>query len=118
MLMKLNWYGAQVNATAKTAAKRGLRKCAADLQQKSAAEAPIHNGDLRANCSVTPFHETANTVSLKVGYDLPYAVKQHENLLYRHPMGGKAKYLEDPFNANKAKYRVFVAQAVDKGLSK
>lgn len=115
--MKLNWYGAQVNATAKAAAKRGLRKCAADLQQKSAAEAPIHLGDLRANCSVTPFRETPKGIALRVGYDLPYAVKQHEHIEYRHPMGGKAKYLEDPFNANKARYQNVIAQIIREELA-
>ncbi len=29
----------------------------------------------------------------------PYALIQHENLVFRHTPGQKAKYLEDPFNA-------------------
>lgn len=36
-----------------------------------------------------------------VSFDTPYAVRQHEELGYNHPGGGKAKYLEDAFNANK-----------------
>ena len=33
-----------------------------------------------------------------VSYDTPYAVRQHEELSYRHQRGRKAKYLEDPCN--------------------
>ena len=34
-----------------------------------------------------------------VSYDTPYAIRQHEDLSYKHDAGRKAKYLEDPLNA-------------------
>ena len=34
-----------------------------------------------------------------IGYNTPYALKQHEDLTLNHPKPGtKAKYLEDPAN--------------------
>lgn len=108
----LKWYGTKASALARQAAISALQMCAADLQGKSAQEAPIDNGDLKANCSVGPLKREGPTVSLTVGYNLPYAIVQHEHLEFNHPKGGKAKYLEDPFNENKAKYTRMIAEAV------
>jgi hypothetical protein len=35
-------------------------------------------------------------VKATVTVDQPYAQDQHETMFYRHPRGGKAKYLEEP----------------------
>lgn len=93
--MSFQWYGDQAFDSIANAVQDGLIECGADLQSKSVQEAPVDTGDLRANCSVTE-----NPLDVTVGYDLPYAMKQHEELDYNHPKGGKAKYLEDPFNEN------------------
>lgn len=116
-MAELRWYGDKAVSVALQAATQAIRVCAADLQGKSAMEAPIDTGDLRANCSVSPLQREGNIVSVKVGYDLPYAVVQHERLDFRHPKGGKAKYLEDPFKANATKYSRFIEQAVRQALA-
>lgn len=36
------------------------------------------------------------TIKATVTVDQPYAQDQHETLFYRHPRGGRAKYLEGP----------------------
>jgi hypothetical protein len=36
------------------------------------------------------------TIKATVTVNQPYAQDQHETLFYRHPRGGKAKYLESP----------------------
>ena len=38
-----------------------------------------------------------------VSYDTPYAIRQHEELGYRHAEGRIAKYLEIPFQQNQGK---------------
>jgi len=82
---------------------KAIGACALDLAGKSAKLAPVDTGDLRNNCnarlSVSPF-----SVKATVGYSLPYALRQHEELEYNHPMGGEAKFLEKPFEENKQKY--------------
>ena len=40
--------------------------------------------------------------------------RQHEELDWEHPLGGKAKYLEDPFNRLKKK----VVKMAERGLKK
>jgi hypothetical protein len=96
--MNFKWYGPQILAQIETQLNKNLVECGQDLQQKSANQAPKDIGDLRGNCAVN-----ANNLEIEVGYNLPYAVKQHEELGYKHT-DGKAKYLEDPYNASKEKY--------------
>jgi len=112
----LKWRGKEAVEIAKSAALGALQKCAADLQNKSSNQAPIDKGDLRANCSVSPLQEEAGVFYYKVGYDLPYAIIQHERLDFNHPKGGKAKYLEDPYNENKRQYERYVKDAVRQAL--
>ena len=115
-MARLRWYGARATQRARDAAARTLGVCGADLQGKSAQEAPIDTGDLRANCSVSPVKRDGDRIEVQVGYDLPYAIVQHERLDFRHPKGGKAKYLEDPFNANKARYARYIRDAALRAL--
>lgn len=96
--MSFKWYGNQILAEIKTQLNKNLVECGQDLQQKSGDQAPKDTGDLRGNCAVNP-----GNLEVEVGYNLPYAVRQHEELDYNHT-DGKAKYLEDPYNENKEKY--------------
>lgn len=115
-MARLKWHGKKAAALAEAAIIQALGTCAADLQGKSAAQAPIDTGDLRANCSVSPVQRDGKSVSVSVGYDLVYAVVQHEALHFSHPKGGKAKFLEDPFKENAGKYRRGIGGAVDQAL--
>ncbi|TCS80376.1 HK97 gp10 family phage protein [Tepidibacillus fermentans] len=108
----LRWDDTKAKTIAKMAATNALMKCAADLQRKSAEQAPIDTGDLRANCSVSPLKVNGNKLEVRVGYDLPYAIVQHERLDFNHPKGGGPKYLENPFNENKAKYHAYIDKVI------
>ncbi|MCM8901324.1 hypothetical protein KVG29_08835 [Caldicoprobacter algeriensis] len=112
----LKWRGDEAKKVAHGAGVRALYICAADLQGKSANQAPIDTGDLKSNCSISPLKHEGTNFYYTVGYDLPYAKLQHERLDFNHPKGGKAKYLEDPFNENKARYDRFVKKAVKQAL--
>jgi len=78
--------------TAKT-----VKDIALDLAGRSAQLAPVESGDLRSNCNadvngITVFENQTATgnapPSLKavaeVGYSLPYALRQHEDLTLNH----------------------------------
>lgn len=89
-----------------------------DLQNKSVNSAPVDTGDLRA--SIVPdadFKETPTTASKTLGTDLSYALKQHEDLNFKHPKGGEAKYLEKPFDDNAQKYVNFIKQKITDALN-
>lgn len=109
---KLEWKGDLAKEIVRESAIKALLKSAADLQGKSAEQAPIDSGDLRRNCSVSPLQENTEGIYVTVGYDLPYARRQHEGLHFKHPKGGKAKFLEDPYKANIKKYEKYIADTI------
>lgn len=112
------WYGDKAMAAITGAAAQSMGICAADLQGKSATQAPIDTGDLRANCSVSPVEQTRDTIQVRVGYNLVYAAVQHERLDFRHPKGGKAKFLEDPYKENFGKYISAIGAAIRRAVGR
>lgn len=65
---------------------------AADRQQAVAVPlTPLEHGDLRGSLTVVP--ADVHDLEAAVVSDLPYAVRQHEDLDLRHESGG-AKFLE------------------------
>jgi hypothetical protein len=98
----LEWHGEAMTAEIEAAARMALLEAASDLQQESSDEAPVDTGDLRGDAKVDK-SDLQNFI-VRVGYALPYALRQHEEVGYNHPMGGKAKFLEDPFRRNAQKY--------------
>jgi len=81
------------------AIKRGGKKAtwsALDhLASVSKEQVPLDTGALKNSCTVSVNDDGSEGT---VSYDTPYAVEQHENLVYHHQRGRKAKYLEDPVN--------------------
>lgn len=92
---------------AKTVGQKSIEDCGLDLLGKSKLLAPIDKGDLRGSGSM----ESGN-LEVYVGFNTPYAVRQHEHTEYNHPQGGQAKYLEEPYNDNVDKYINHVADAL------
>ena len=134
---------------APVAATKALMDCVLDLAGESARRAPIESGDLRNNCHATINNATVYENQLatgsppsdiapvgEVGYSLPYAKRQHEDLTLRHDRtdgyriltgknagktvnmvaGGEAKYLEAPFEERKLKYITHIEEEVRKAL--
>lgn len=57
---------------------------------------------------------TGPTVKATVTVDQPYAQDQHETLYYRHPRGGRAKFLEGPLFEN---HRQWIQRFADRLLN-
>lgn len=100
-----------------TVTTKTVRDIVLDLAGRSARRAPVDTGDLRNNCSATVngsevFKNQAacgtvnpsQRVEAEVGYSLPYALRQHEELNYNHPKGGEPKFLENPYLENDERY--------------
>lgn len=71
-----------------------------ELLNESIAEVPILTGALVSSGKVEENSESENPeVHVKYGGgDIKYGTNQHERMDFNHPGGGKAKFLEDPFN--------------------
>lgn len=76
---------------------------AARIKEEAIMQVPVKTGTLQSSIEVTvtgsKLKKTlrASASAVDKGYD--YAEIQHENTDFNHPNGGKAKYIEDPFNA-------------------
>ena len=127
-------------------AAKAMMDCVLDLAGESARRAPIESGDLRNNChgevqGATVFlNQQASPTAVAptprlegvVGYSLPYALRQHEDLTLPHDRtdgyrradgttvnmvaGGEAKYLEKPFEERKPRYIDRFAKIVEESI--
>jgi bacteriophage HK97-gp10 putative tail-component len=97
------------------AAEDATRLAAFDLMGAAQRDAPIEEGTLRAS-AVTEKVEGPGHVDYEVSFNTPYAAYQHEHLKLKHPMGGKAKYLEHPLQELAGRYEALVAAAVARAV--
>jgi len=140
-MAKDKWRIKEAVKIAEEAGLKALRTGAEAILTEAINETPIETGTLRRSGTVTvgalpdweQVYEAAESGSnmkdafpgpegkekaVYVSFNTPYARRQHEELGYNHPLGGKAKYLEDPFNRNKKKVLQYADKAVKKALQK
>jgi hypothetical protein len=92
-MAKLTWNDPQVTSTIKRAAADGLYEAAEHVLETANRSVPIEAG---ASGLMGSGHASIDREALiaHVSYDTPYAVRQHEELSYRHDPGRRAKWLE------------------------
>lgn len=134
------WRTKLVSKKAQTAALEALRVGAEAILTEAINEAPVETGTLRRSGTVTVGYvpdsgavyaaassrsmhdafrnEKGKEQAVYISFNTPYARRQHEEIGYNHPLGGKAKYLEDPFNRNKSKVLKYVEAHVKRVLAK
>ena len=94
------WFGDDVHKKVMNATERGLLKGLEFVPQESVKVVPKDTGMLEKSASVKISNDGKQGA---VSYDTPYAIRQHEELGYRHAEGRIAKYLEIPFQQNQGK---------------
>lgn len=82
----------------KRAAARGLEMAAEYVLGESNKIVPLDDGVLERSGKTAVDEATLNVV---ITYDTPYAVRQHEELTWKHAPGRQAKYLETAINTNR-----------------
>jgi len=140
-MAKNKWCIKEAVKIAEEAGLKALRTGAEAILTEAINETPIETGTLRRSGTVTvgalpdraQVYEAAESGSnmkdafpgpggkekaVYISFNTPYARRQHEELGYNHPLGGKAKYLEDPFNRNKKKVLQYAEKQVKKALEK
>ena len=139
MAKRNRWRTKEAVRIAEAAALKALRTGAEAILTEAIDETPIDTGTLRRSGTVTvgalpdgaQVYEAAEAGSdmkdafpgsegkekaVYISFNTPYARRQHEELDYEHPLGGKAKYLEDPFNRNKKKVLKYADEQIRKAL--
>lgn len=135
------WKTKEAKAIAEEAGLKALRAGMEHILTEAIDMTPVQSGTLRRSGTVTvgglpdPDHVYAQAAAgtdmsnafpgLKgvkkiayISFNTPYARRQHEGIGYYHPLGGTAKYLETPFNQNKAKVLKYVDAMIKKALAK
>ena len=138
-MAKDKWRIKEAVKIAEEAGLKALRTGAEAILTEAIDETPIDTGTLRRSGTVTvgglpdgaQVYEAAESGSdmkdafpdpvgkekaVYISFNTPYARRQHEELDYEHPRGGKAKYLEDPFNRNKNKVLKYADKQIRKAL--
>ena len=124
---------------AEEAGLKALRTGAEAILTEAIDEAPVDTGTLRRSGTVTvgklpdgeQVYEAAKDGNemkdafpdpvgkekvVYISFNTPYARRQHEEVGYNHPRGGKAKYLEVPFHRNKKKVVKYADLKIKKAL--
>jgi len=107
----LTWNGPAITAAVEAAATAGLLLAAEFVLQSTNLVVPLDEGPLMNSGAVGVDGLTAS-----ISYNTPYAVRQHEDLTYRHANGRTAKYLENTLNAQQQAAMDIVAQRIRQGI--
>lgn len=81
------------------AAERAVTRVGERILGEAQREAPVEEGTLRASGELDVDARPGEVVA-EVSFNEVYAARQHEETSWHHPLGGKAKYLEDPVKRN------------------
>jgi hypothetical protein len=112
--VEITWNGARVNQVIDEALLRGLWLAALHLLAESQRIVPLEEATLERSgtASIDRSQFTA-----AVSYDTVYAVRQHEELTWRHDPGRTAKYLEAPMHTQQAIMLAIIAGTVRKAMA-
>lgn len=110
---RLRWNGGAALRGTRSGAARGLRLAAEHVLTESRKVVPIEEATLERS-GVATVDESSLTAA--VSYDTPYAVRQHEELTYRHDTGRTAKYLERPMTEEAETVTAIIATQVRTSL--
>lgn len=94
---RMTWQGQRLwTSRGKRLASEGLRRALEHTLAESKKLVPLEEGTLERSGRVV-----VNGLAGAISYDTVYAVRQHEELTWKHLPGRSAKYLEKPFNSEK-----------------
>ncbi|MFI2033730.1 minor capsid protein [Streptomyces bottropensis] len=110
---RLEFNGAAVGREIRAAAARGLLLAAEHVLTEAQAVVPLDEGTLQSTGTASV---DEGSLTAAVSYDGPYAVRQHEELDYRHAPGRQAKYLEQPLNAARTEVAAIVAAQLRRAM--
>ena len=98
---------------AREAAAEALHKSGEHILKESNKLVPVDTGKLKRSGRVV-VNEQDLTVG--VGYDTPYAARQHEDMTLNHPNGGEAKFLEKAMHSEARRCREIIRDEFIKQL--
>lgn len=105
------WFGDDVARAIKKAAGDGLFEGAEMLLEDANRSVPHEEGTLMRSGTAAVDRDALEAA---VSFNTPYAVRQHEELDYRHAPGRRAKWLELAHAENKVRISEHIANRIRK----
>lgn len=102
-----------LEAKARAAIVRGLKQAAEHVLTSTEPKVPWQTGDLERSGSTAVDQSALEGV---ISFDQPYAIAQHEQLDWEHPLKGEPKFLETTLYEEAAVVRDMLAKAVRRAL--
>ena len=102
-------------AALRRAVEREMNALATDVLAEAKRQVPVDKGVLRRS-GTKDIGWSGDRITATVSFNTPYAAVQHEDTSFRHPRGGKAKYLEDPLKQYAPQMRTRLNAAFRKAL--
>ncbi|MFE0132392.1 minor capsid protein [Streptomyces sp. NPDC059037] len=94
---RMNWQGGRLwGARGRRLASEGLQRALEHTLGEANKLVPLDEGTLRRSGRVD-----VDGLNGAISYDTVYAVRQHEELTWKHLPGRQAKYLEQPMNSER-----------------
>lgn len=112
-MARMKWDDSKAKRIVRTAGLKAINDVIEDIATDSQNEAPLLSGTMERSQAVA---ENRSQMEVYISYNTPYAIKQHEELGYRHAPGRKAKYLEDPFNRKKGPGLKYIEKKIKQAL--
>ena len=113
MQVSIVWFGDRVKQSSRAGAELGLRRASEHVLTEANRTVPWDQG---------PLERSGNTdvdrrrLEASIYYDTPYARRQHEELGWRHPKKGRAKWLERTLGEQASMVNQIVAKAMKDAL--
>jgi hypothetical protein len=105
----VTWRGDEVTGLFRAAAVVGLGHAGEHIRGEADRIIPLDEGTLLRSGGV--FVDEDDLV-VTIAYDTPYAVRQHEELDWRHAPGRYAKYLETPLHTEADTAQALIAAPI------
>lgn len=103
----------KIRAAEREGAVKGLFAATEHVLQVAKTKAPIEEGTLERSGVAS---QDADSLTGAVSFDTPYAVRQHEEMGYKHDAGRTAKYLENAMNSERQVASKLIADSIRKEM--
>lgn len=111
---RVTWNGPKIRAAQRAAAAKGLALAAEHILGAARRIVPHQEGHLERSGDTSVDNTNLRAA---VYFDTVYAVRQHEELTWRHDPGRRAKYLEEPLRSEAGTARQLIATQIRRALS-
>ena len=107
---RFEWHGREWLRRSKAAARHGTQLALEHTLGEARKIVPLREGTLERSGTVVM--DSGLNAAGRIVFDTVYAVRQHEELTWRHLPGRQAKYLEMPFNRDRDLMLSIVAASI------